>query len=270
MKRLLSEPLLHFLVLGAMLFGSFAWMRGGEAGERREIAVTQGHVENLRAVFVRTWRRAPTAAELQGLIDDYVREEVLYREGVALGLDRDDAMIRGRVGQKLMYIANSAAAIEPTDDELRVWYAAHESEFRSEPRYSFTNIYVGSSRQDSSESEAVDGLLKIAERRGPRADCSDLGDRTLLPYEVMEAEASAVARTFGDSFAAALPSLKTGAWHGPVRSAYGVHLVRVERVMPPGVPGSQTFATSSDANGCASAARLKRRAITDPCGASIP
>ena len=137
MKRALKEPLLHFLLLGAALFAAFSVLsaRGEMPGDA--IVVSPGKVEHLAALFSRTWQRPPTREELDGLINDFVREEAAYREGMAAGLDRDDTIIRRRIRQKLEFVAEDLARqIEPSDEDLAAYLAAHPDDFRVDPRLS--------------------------------------------------------------------------------------------------------------------------------------
>jgi len=115
MRQWLREPLLHFFVLGALLFGAYGLLSRGSATAPDEIVVSRGQLQNLQLQFERVWQRAPTGAELQALVDNWVKEEIFYREGVQLGLDRDDAVVRRRIGQKLEFIVESASPPPPTD-----------------------------------------------------------------------------------------------------------------------------------------------------------
>ena len=227
MKRLLTEPLLHFLVLGAALFAAYAVMSKGGASEPARIVVTQGRIESMATQFARTWQRPPTDAELQGLIRGYIREEVLYREGLALGLDRDDQTIRRRVAQKLEFVADSAEAVEPSDQDLQAWLDSHRERFSSEARFAFRQIYLDPKRHP--ETLVADAQKMLAELNRPRGgrDAADLGDPTLLPPMLENASVSDVAKIFGGEFAAAVAKLAPGRWQGPLESAFGVHLVQV-------------------------------------------
>ena len=113
MRSLLREPLLHFLVIGAALFGLYGLV-GKKEAEPAKIVVSAERVANLADRFARTWRRPPTQEELDGLVEDDIRDEVLYREGRAAGLDRDDAVIRRRVRQKMEFLAEDMAASAPS------------------------------------------------------------------------------------------------------------------------------------------------------------
>lgn len=141
LRRILREPLLHFLALGALLFAMYGWMNGGGAGADREIVVTRGQLTSLKAQFERLWQRQPNAQELQGLVDGWVREEVLYREGLAMGLDRDDAVVRRRIAQKLEFLADSEAAGVASDGQLQAWLTQHAADYTVEPIYSLQQLY---------------------------------------------------------------------------------------------------------------------------------
>ena len=118
--KILREPLLHFLLLGAAIFGAYRLLSDARATQPGNIVVTQGRIEALVAAFTRTWQRPPTASEREGLIRDYIREEVYVREAIALGLDQDDMVIRRRLRQKLEFVSEDLTApAEPTDGQLQ-------------------------------------------------------------------------------------------------------------------------------------------------------
>lgn len=221
--KLVREPLLHFVVLGALLFAVYGWVGGGGADRSGEIVVDAGRIASLEAQFERVWQRPPTAAERRDLIETFVREEVLYREGVALGLDRDDPVVRRRVGQKLGFIAGGLAPETPTDAELRAWLDAHPADYELEARTSFEQVLFDPQRHGAS----LEGELSRAQAAlAGGAAAATIGDRTLLPAGLERVPVSEVERQFGREFATALTQLPVGAWE-PVRSGYGMHVVRV-------------------------------------------
>jgi hypothetical protein len=222
MRRLLQEPLLHFLILGALLFGLYSWLRAGAPKAADEIVLSRGQVQSLQAQFERVRQRPPTAEELQGLVESWVREEIFYREGVAMGLDRDDPVVRRRVGQKLEFIVDGATPTPPTAAELQAWLDAHADKYQVEPRYTLTQIYFDVARHG----EKLDADV-AAVRRALDAGKTPAGDPTLLPLALDEAEAAELKRVFGKEFADAVKALPVGAWQGPLRSAFGVHLVKL-------------------------------------------
>ena len=226
--KVLREPLLHFVLLGAAMFviyGLASEERGGKPGH---IVVTRGTVDNLAATFARVWRRPPTDQELEGLIQEYVREEVLYREALALGLDRDDTLIRRRLRQKLEFVSEDVAAqAEPSDDDLRAYLQAHPEAFAIEPRFTFRQVYLDSQRRGASLARDVDRLLAELQQAGDNADPATFGDASLLAHQFESFSAADVRKAFGDTFVAGLSALTPGQWQGPVPSGYGVHLVYV-------------------------------------------
>ena len=227
MTRALKEPLLHFLLLGAALFAAYSVLSARET-TRDAIVVSPGKVEHLAALFSRTWQRPPTREELEGLINDFVREEAAYREGMAVGLDRDDTIIRRRIRQKLEFVAeNLARQIEPSDDNLAAYLAAHPDDFRIDPRLTFRHVYLHPDQRGETIDSDVRELL-ITLNGDPSIDASTLGDRILLEHGYADVSLRDVASLLGQQFAAAVNELDPGSWNGPVGSGYGVHLVIVD------------------------------------------
>ena len=233
MNRLLREPLLHFVLLGTAFFAAAAWLPGGGAGRQR-IVVTSGQIEHLSENFRRAWLREPTREELDGLIRDYLREEVAYREALALGLDRDDTVIRRRLRQKMEFISEDGAEAEPTDEELAGYLEKNADRFRVEERVSFSHVYFNPERRGAALDEDVARALE--QLRGGDGNWRDAGDGTLLQKEVRKMAPSVIARSFGAEFATELARLSIGEWRGPIRSAYGVHVVIVRERIPSVVP----------------------------------
>ena len=233
MKSILREPLLHFLAIGAALFLFFHFSSGGSAGPgSTRIVISTGQIAHLEAGFARTWSRPPSEAELKGLIDEWVREEIAVREAMAAGLDRDDSVMRRRLRQKLEFlIEDSAEASPPTDDELKAWLAQHADEYRSEPRVAFRQVFVSRDRRGAAAEADAAAILKRLTAEGSSARIANLGDATMLPADFELAPLRDVDRTFGAGFARQLEAAEPGKWSGPIRSGYGLHLVLVrERV----------------------------------------
>ena len=222
MGRLIREPLLHFVVLGALLFGLYGWAHRDALETPKRIVVSRGEVQTLQVQFERVRQRSPTRQELRALIDNWVREEILYREGLAMGLDRDDPVVRRRVAQKVAFIIESTESTEPTTQELQTWFDAHASTYTVEPIYSLRQIYLDPRRHG----ERLDADIAAAGRALQRSAFVP-GDSTMLPATLHDARSSEIARTFGEEFADRLKSLPVGSWQGPVRSSYGVHLVQL-------------------------------------------
>ena len=226
---LLREPLLHFLVLGAALFGLFGLVGKKDAEAPAKIVISASRVANLADRFARTWRRPPTEQELQGLVEDYIRDEVFYREGRAAGLDRDDVVIRRRVRQKMEFLAEDMAAAEPSEEQLAAYLASNPERFRTEDRLTFRHVFLSATRRG----ERI-GRRRQADRGDPcpRERPGGHGrDRRSLPARrgrFVQMPQSDVARTFGEGFAKQLSAVEPGRWQGPIPSSFGVHFVFVD------------------------------------------
>ena len=229
MKRILKEPLLHFLLLGAALFIAYGLIaKPGSGGAPGKINVTAGQIEHLAAGFAKTWQRPPTDAELKGLVDDWVREEIATREAVAMGLDKDDSVIRRRLRQKLEFVSDDIAAqTKPTDADLNAYLQAHPDSFGVEPRITFSQVYLDPTKHGQHLARDAAQLLAKLQQAGGKADTSALGDSILLERSFQSAPTGEIGRQFGEKFAAALAGLAPGQWQGPIESGYGVHLVYV-------------------------------------------
>jgi hypothetical protein len=234
--RLLREPLLQFLALGAVLFALYglAGKRSAEAPEK--IVVSASQVANLGDAFVRTWRRPPNEQELQGLIEDYIRDEVFYREGRAAGLDRDDVIIRRRVRQKMEFLADEMSVPEPSDAELAAYLASNPERFRAEDQLTFHQVFLSATRRANtidSDSKQLAGILAQADGT---VDATALGDAFLLGEEFRDVSPSKVTSIFGESFAKQISVAEKGRWQGPISSGFGHHFVFISGRVPGKLP----------------------------------
>ena len=237
MKHLCREPLVHFLLLGAGLFVAFGLVGKRPSGELGKIVITQGQIAHLAAGYHRVHGRPAAPEELAGLMRDYVREEVYYREALALGLDRDDAVIRNRLRLKMEFIADDVAAqAEPTDEQLLNYLQEHPDAFGIEPRFTFSQVYLNPERHGENLTHDAAQLLMRLNQIGDKSDVSDLGDPFLLEHTFVALAASEVTKQFGETFAVQLGTLPRGQWQGPVGSGYGVHLVFVSDTTEGRVP----------------------------------
>jgi hypothetical protein len=236
MKRLLTEPLVHFLILGAALFAAYGLIDRKPEGGGEQVVVTAGQVEHLATTFAKVWQRPPTQQELKGLIDEHVKEEILSREAVKLGLDQNDTIIRRRLRQKMEFLAEDFAATqEPTDDELEAYLREHPDAFREAPRFTFRHIFLS---DDRGENLKVDADALLAQLKAdPLGDPSELGDRFLGPGAFTNEPWQGVASQLGHTFPEQLNAAPVGEWAGPISSGYGAHLVlvsaRTEGRLPP-------------------------------------
>ena len=240
-KRLLREPLLHFLVLGAALFAAYAALEpqlSTATAPARQIRLTQDELLQLGTAFQAQWRRAPTVQEFAALAEDKVRQEVLYREALALGLDKDDEIVKRRMAQKMKFIAEDvAAAREPTSSELQAWFDKNHDRFR----------LPGARRFPPAVLLARPPRRQRPQRCGPRtrgtrrpaggcAAAAALGDRMIFQDYYRDRTTEFLGKEFGPGFALSVAKQAPGSWHGPVESGMGWHLVFVDAVVPGRVP----------------------------------
>lgn len=232
MKKLLREPLIQFLVAGALLFVYFEWKGGGSGAGSTRITITPGLVEHLASGFAKTWHRPPSDEELKGLIDEHVKEEIATREATAMGLDKDDTIIRRRLRQKMEFLVEDAVdQAPPTDADLQGWLDRHPDVFRPEVKVAMRQVYLSPERRGGSADADAAKLLARLRSAGPGAKTDALGDASMLPSELPLGPLSEVGRAFGSEFAAKVEALAPGQWTGPLPSPYGLHLVLVtERV----------------------------------------
>lgn len=234
MKSILKEPLLHFLLIGVALFLAWSLIGARPGPDNARIVVTGAQVDRLAAAYARAWRRPPDERELQGLIDDWVHEEIAVREAVAAGLDRDDTVIRRRLRQKFEVIAEEQDARDaPTEADLAAHLARHAERYTAPATVSFDQIALDEAGA-AANAERAATLTRTALQRG--SDPARLGKATMLPGRVESARLDLVAREFGPAFADQLSKLPLNEWAGPVRSAFGAHLVRVTARAPGTLP----------------------------------
>lgn len=233
LRGALREPLTQFLLIGLLLFVVYGWATPG-SGSDRQIVVSQGRVDDMVREYQAQLGRPPTSDQLANLVDNYVHDEILYREGMSLGFGRDDAVVRRRILQKYLIIAEETAEpVEPTDAELTAYLNAHKAEFSRAGAVTFDQIVF-----DKSGSVAeVEGAVAAARRAlASGADPASLGRNSILPRRQVAVSMGLVARDFGDAFAGRLNDAPVGEWVGPVASTYGAHLVRVSARSPSTLP----------------------------------
>ena len=237
MKRWLQEPLLHFLLIGAGLFVLFYQVADPEDVTDNRIVVSESDIERIITLFERKLQRLPTQQELNGLVEAEVREEILYREALAMGLDEDDTIVRRRMAQKVEFLFNDLVeAAEPTEEELRQYLDQYPEQFFEPERLSFVHVYFNADkRSDNTRADAQHVLSQLNAEQGG-IDPASAGDTFMFGYAFADQSERQVARMFGTEFVSALASLETGSWQGPVVSAYGLHLVYIEERTQPRLP----------------------------------
>ena len=240
MKRLLREPLLHFLLIGAALFGLYSLTQDGRPGPApsKEIRLTLDELAQLALLFQAQWRREPTPEEFSRLVENKVQNEVLYREALAMGLDRGDEIVKRRMAQKMQFLAEDvAAAREPTTAELRSFYERNSGEFAQPNRVSFRHLYFSPDRRGAGAREdAEKALARLAGQPQDGKLAASLADRFMFQDYYRDRAPEQLGRDFGPPFAMAVAKLAPGSWQGPIESGYGWHLVFVDTVIPGRVP----------------------------------
>jgi hypothetical protein len=224
LSRLWREPLLHFLLIGAALFAYYDIVgEGDNAAPPKRIHVSSGEVAQLAANFERTRMRQPTRDELDAMVESQVREEIFYREAMAMGLDQNDPMVRRRMRMKLEFMLEDLSGQDASDEILSDFLKRNPDRFRNEAQVSFRQVYLDPDQRTDLENDASQLLSRLNNGDDPEA----LGDRTLAPRTYQLAPQSEIARDFGDKFAREVASLPAGDWSGPVYSPFGAHLVKI-------------------------------------------
>lgn len=233
LPTMLREPLVHFLLIGLALFILYGRV-ASDSTDSRIIEVSSARVDGLSRQFQAVWSRPPTATELRGLVDSYVRDEVMYREGLAMGLDADDPVIKRRVRQKMDVMSEEIGNQQaPSDADLAAFLTSNAELFRRPPVLSFEQVYFrGDVPADIVERQSREALQRLQQG----AAIADVGQATLLPAMVTLMPADQVARDFGEAFTKRLESLPLDVWHGPIASGMGAHLVRITGRKPSELP----------------------------------
>ncbi len=240
MKRLLREPLVHFLLIGAVLFGVYSFTQAGRpaSASSKEIQLTVDELSQLALLFQSQWRREPTPEEFSRLVENKVQNEVLYREALALGLDREDEIVKRRMAQKMRFLAEDvAAAREPTTAELRTWYEKNSASFAQPPRLSFRHLYFSPDRRGArARADAAKALAELAGQPEDAKIAGSLADPFMFQDYYRDRAPEYLAKEFGPQFALAVAKLEAGSWQGPIESGFGWHLLFVDTVIPGRVP----------------------------------
>jgi len=237
LTRWLREPLVHVLVLGVLLFGLHRWVAPPRASE--EIVVAPDAVAGMREDFKRRTGRMPSATDEKNMIDAYVADEILVREALSMGLDRGDIIVRRRLIQKMEFlIENTEPVPEPTDAELEAFVAAHPERYATPARVTFTHVFVSNERAGANAEAEAAG---IRDKLDAGADPATLGDPFLRGRELRLHSQPELAGIFGPQFAAAVMQLPENVWSQPIRSTFGVHVVRVSERKPGTAPALATI-----------------------------
>lgn len=239
--RWLREPLVQFLALGGMLFVAYASVRPhpAKAPAATQIRLTPDDLRQLELGFAAQWNRPPSLDELNAMIEEKIRLEVLYREGLALGLDKDDMIVKRRMAQKIEFLAeDESAAHEPSPGELAAWFDKNKDRFALPARITLRHLYFSPDRRGAhARDDAARALARLAGKAEDAPGAAALGDPFMFQDYLADRAPGELAKEFGPGFAQAVLGLAPGAWRGPVESGYGWHVVFVESITPSRVPG---------------------------------
>jgi len=230
LTRLFKEPLIQFLIIGAAIYGAYALFGSPEEDYRDNIIlVDSNRINAMISEWESRWQRPPTRQEIDGLIQQYIKEDVLYRQAVSMGLNEDDPITRRRMAQKLEFLTSDLAQMqEPAEGELEAFFEENEENYRDPDRISFSQIFIDpDARGDATLDDADEILAQLKAQGEPGEEALDMGDRFMLQNYFASATELDVRRQLGSGFSEAVMKLEPGRWHGPVLSGYGVHLVYV-------------------------------------------
>ncbi len=225
---LLREPLLHFLVIGAGLFFLFSQINNTQVETDHRIIITQANLDRLATLWLKRMGRPPSAQEREQQLEHYIREQVLYREAMTMGLDQDDVIVSRRLAQKMEYLFNDLSFIpEPSETELVTFLSEHASQFTLPATITFSQIFLDPREHNQEINKDAEQLLEQLKETKTIVDTINLGDRSLLPYKFTEERQNEINSMFGAAFTNQVFSLPISSWQGPVASEYGLHLIYI-------------------------------------------
>ena len=238
-RQCLCEPLLHFLIAGFALFALYGELhRSTNQQAPQIIEITPDDIQRIQISWLARWQRPPSDQQLQGMLDEYVKEEILYREALKLGLDKDDTIIRRRLAQKMDFLAEDVASLrEPAPGVLEAWYNQHQDQYAPPPLATFHHLFFAADKRGpDAQAQAQAALAGLKDKN------SGEGDAFLFKDAYAEQSQDQVARLFGSKFATTLFKEALGSWVGPVESGFGWHLVWIDTLAKPTAPPFETVA----------------------------
>ena len=218
-KGFWRQPLLHFAILGSLIFIWDVVRPSPLSSDNFNIVVTQSEIDRMSRLWIKTWGRDPTEKELQDLVQDHIKEEIYYREALKLGLDQNDVVIRRRLRQKMDFF--STDSLEPSESDLRKYYENNLENYRQKPTYNIEQIYY--------KSENEDQLNRDLAALNSGADSDGMGDQISLPKLLTETDQNQISKTYGSSFYNQVRVLPRNEWSGPISSGFGIHIVQIEK-----------------------------------------
>jgi len=237
--KLLREPLLHFMFIGAVIYSLYGVFAEPVVEETdKTIVVTAGEIQWMQTSWQKRWNRPPTAQEFDGLIQQYIKETVLYREALTMGLNKHDQVIRRRLAQKLEFLAKDLVALTPpTEAELLAYFDEHQASYQAPTLYTFTQVFFDpDKRGDATLDDAEKARLTLIAQGDTIDDPGALGDGLMLQNYYPQKDRAEIQKLLGSGFTETLMTLSPGQWHGPILSGFGVHLVYLNSISEPPPP----------------------------------
>jgi hypothetical protein len=240
LRRWLGEPLVQFLLIGAILFLGYQVLNPSpEAGRpSTRVELAEDDVRQMSVAWLAQGRPAPTPEQMRNLVEMRIREEILFREALALGLDKGDTIVKRRLAQKMEFLFEDVSALrEPTREELKAWFEKNAERFALAPRASFRHLYFSPDRRGMrAREDAARALDKLRGKPASAPDGAALADRFMFQDYYGDRSLEEMAKLFGPRFAETLLRQPPGSWQGPIESGYGWHLVWVDSATPRRVP----------------------------------
>lgn len=237
--KFLREPLVQFLFLGGMIYLAYGLLAPQtEEDTSRKIIVDNAKVQWMQSSWVKRWNRPPTKKELDGLIEQYIKETVLYNEALKMGLDKNDGVIRRRLAQQVEFIAKDLVVYTPpSEEDLKKYYEEHQENYTPDATYTFTQIYFDPDKRGNKTLDDANQVKEQLNKQGSLLqDVSNLGDTFMIDRYFEATSELEIRKNFGTGFTKELVKLEPGKWHGTILSGYGVHLVYMQEVVKPSVP----------------------------------
>jgi len=231
LQQATKEPFLQFLAMGALLFVIYGWANAGQKDPRgKQIIIGEGERDRLSSVWQQQWNRQPTESEIQALLDQYIREEIYYREALAMRLDHNDQVIRRRLAQKMEFLAKDLADMtQPEEEDLARFFKEHQEDYLQAPQITFSHIYFSPDKRTHPEMDARQMLAQITDQLAEQLN--NKGDRFSFQTHYANRKPLEISQLMGSAFAKTLFELgETGKWLGPIQSGYGYHLVCIHQL----------------------------------------
>ncbi len=227
----LKEPLLHFLLIGCVFFFIYD-MKNGPTVNTKSIVISKAEIEHLKVLWTKTRQRVPTQSELQMLIDHEIREKIMYREALALGLDQGDSFVRRRLAQKMEFFSSDIADLaKPSEEELLQYMSAHKEMFKSPGKINFTQIYIDPSKHKlQTYSQTLLDTLGSKKNEVDITVLTELADSNMFKQSYTGESEYSLKKVFGEVFVKELFALPVQTWQGPILSSYGEHLIFIHSV----------------------------------------